>query len=57
MKKTEAIKILEELKHVFELSVLEAELGNEDAIEAFEDNENCVMALNIAINELNKKLV
>lgn len=57
MKKTEAIKILEEIKHVFELSVLEAELGNEDAIEAFEDNENCVMALNIAINELNKKSV
>lgn len=52
MTEKEAIEQLEDIKNPFARSVLEAEIGDEYALEAKEDSENALKALDIAIKAL-----
>lgn len=52
-----AIKVLQEIQLQFENSVNEAEIGELDAIEAREDNQNAVDAINLAIQALEKQIL
>ena len=54
MTKEESIECLYEIKQKFERSVFEAEIGDEYAIEAQDDNANAVRALDMAIAALQK---
>lgn len=52
MTEKEAIEQLEDIKNPFARSVLEAEIGDEYALEVKEDSENALKALDIAIKAL-----
>ncbi|MFA5208441.1 MAG: hypothetical protein WC428_07410 [Candidatus Paceibacterota bacterium] len=54
MTKIKAIEVLKEIQRQFETSIGEADRGEEYAIEAREDNEKVVEALNMAIRNLSK---
>lgn len=56
MDKKIAIEILDEIKLQFEVSLTEAELEEEFALEAQEDNEGAVKAIDIAIEALEKQI-
>lgn len=50
------IEVLNEILLQFEMNVLEAEIGDSDAVEAEKSNRESVEALKVAIQEVAKKL-
>lgn len=54
MTKRKAIEVLKELRRQFETSIGEADIGEEYALEARDDNEEVIGALNMAIRNLSK---
>jgi protoheme ferro-lyase len=54
MTKRKVIEVLKEIQRQFITSICEADIGEEYAIEAREDNEEVVEALNMAIRNLSK---
>lgn len=54
MKKKKAIEILNEILQQFEMSVVEAEIGDHDAIDAEKSNKEAIEALHIAITALKR---
>ena len=55
MKIKKAIKVLQEIQLQFENSILESEIGDADAVEAREDNQEAIKAIEIAIEALEKQ--
>lgn len=49
-------EVLNEILLQFEMNVLEAEIGDSDAVEAEKSNRESVEALKVAIQEVAKKL-
>lgn len=55
MKTKKAIEILNEILQQFEASIVEAEIGDTDAIDAEESNKEAIEALHIAITALKRQ--